>query len=351
MLFTIPNFLRPMLLSLLVVCSAARVSAQHDRISIPRTNTTVGEIILTIEEETGVHVSYNKNLLDTSRTIALRSTALTLQEALDAIASATDTKCVVRGRLVAFVPSNDNSRPQVHGQPRPRTSDSYSANDPRLLSVTPVQRPAVATPEAAAAPVVAATEPAKPFRSDYSPVDIYANVQKALPRFALKVDLLYGLGTLTPNIAAEAALSPRSTVELSYGNNPWNYKARLPQNKKLLHGMVRAEYRLWLCERFSGHFLGAHALYTEYNVSGRNVPLLFDKKYRYQGNAWGGGISYGYDLPLGKRWNLEFVAGVGALRMKYDRYSCLTCAVDAEPATKTWLGPTNLGINLVFLIK
>ncbi len=355
MLFTNPNFLRSILLSLLVVCSVAKASAQSGKIPVFRANTTVGEFILTIESEAGVRVSYNRNTLDPSRAIVLPLGALTLKEALDILVSGTDTRYVIRDRLIAFVPSNDNSRPQVRTQPaprpRPRTSDSYSASNPLLLSAAPVRRPSsVPDPVPVQAPEPP-TEPATPLWSDYSPIDIYGNVQNALPRFALKVDLLYGLATFTPNISAEAALSRRSTIELSYSNNPWNYKARLPQNKKLLHGIARLEYRYWLCERFSGHFLGAHALYSEYNISGWNIPLLFDKDHRYKGNAWGGGISYGYNLPIGKRWNVEFVAGAGVVRMKYDRYSCLTCSTDAEPFTQTWFGPTNLGINLVFLIK
>lgn len=181
--------------------------------------------------------------------------------------------------------------------------------------------------------------------------NIYEDVQTNLPRFGIKVNLLYGIAALTPNLSAEAALSRQSTIELSYSNNPWKHNANLNDNKKLLHGVIRAEYRYWLCERFNGHFFGAHALYSEYNISGKNVPFLFKDDYRYKGNAYGGGITYGYNLPVGKRWNVEFTAGLGVLRMKYDRYSCLTCDTDAEPFTKTYFGPTRLGINIVFLIK
>lgn len=206
---------------------------------------------------------------------------------------------------------------------------------------TPAQAPAETAP----------AHPAAPFYSDFRSLDSYNVIRNGRPRFALKTNLLYGAVALTPNIAAEVGVSPRSTVELSYSNNPWNYNAKLPSNKKLLHGIVSAGYRYWLCERFNGHFFGVNALYSEYNVSGRDIPSMFEKEYRYEGNAYGGGITYGYALPIAKRWNVEFTAGVGVLRMEYDRYSCLTCDNNAAPVTKTWFGPTNLGINLVFLIK
>jgi hypothetical protein len=209
-----------------------------------------------------------------------------------------------------------------------------------VAETVPVQPIAPATPE-----------PAKPFYSDFRSLDSYNIIQSGRPHFAIKTNLLYGAATLTPNITVEFAHAPRSTVELSYSNNPWNYKVQMPSRKKLLHGIVSAEYRYWLCERFGGHFFGVNALYSEYNVSGYDIPTLFEEEYRYHGNAYGGGINYGYALAIGKRWNVEFTAGVGVLQMAYDKYSCLTCDTHAVPTTKTWFGPTNLGINLVFLIK
>jgi hypothetical protein len=276
-----------------------------------------------------------------------------MDELLQNIADGAGVRVMVQGSYIAFVPANDNSRPQVRRQTPPappRTQDRYSPNDPRNLSASPLPRPVVATvPAPTVEPIP--TEPAKPFYSDFRSLDSYNVIQSGRPRFAIKTNLLYGAATLTPNIAVEFALAPRSTVELSYSNNPWNYKAEMPSNKKMLHGIVSAEYRYWLCERFEGHFFGVNALYSEYNVSGRDIPTLFEKEYRYHGNAYGGGIDYGYALPIGKRWNVEFTAGVGVLMMEYDKYSCLTCDTNAVPSQKTWFGPTNLGINLVFLIK
>jgi hypothetical protein len=207
-----------------------------------------------------------------------------------------------------------------------------------------------------AATVLAAITAAPELRAQsggYTPVEIYARPDGRLPRFAIKTNLLYGGLTFTPNIAAEVALAPRWTIEGAWSTNPWNWAAPAPDvpSRKLLHGIARLEARWWICERYNGHFIGPHALYSEYNVSGWNIPLLFDKQYRYHGNAWGGGFVWGYDLPLGRSWNVEFTAGVGVYRMDYRRYSCVICSEEFTPVKKTWVGPSRLGVNIEFLIK
>jgi hypothetical protein len=183
------------------------------------------------------------------------------------------------------------------------------------------------------------------------PTHLYEYVRPALPGYAVKTNLLYGLGTLTPNIAAELALSCRWTLELAYSSNPWNSKNTADNTRKLLHGIARVEARHWLCERFNGHFFGLHGLWSEFNVSGVKIPLIFDSAHRYQGFAWGGGLDYGYDLPVGRRWNIEFTAGVGVYRIKYDRFSCLNCDRDGTPNAITFLSPARLGVTVMFLFK
>ena len=40
-----------------------------------------------------------------------------------------------------------------------------------------------------------------------------------------------------------------------------------------------------------------------------DIPLLFEKEYRYEGIAVGGGLTYGYFMPFSKRWGAEFTDG------------------------------------------
>lgn len=102
-----------------------------------------------------------------------------------------------------------------------------------------------------------------------------ANRLSAQDRFAIKTNLLYGGLARTPNLGVEIGISPRWTVELSGGYNPFNLKGSDEDNRKLVHWIAMPEFRYWTCQRFNGHFLGVHALYSNYNIGSHNLPLLF----------------------------------------------------------------------------
>lgn len=172
---------------------------------------------------------------------------------------------------------------------------------------------------------------------------------------AIKTNLLYGAGAFTPNLGMEIGIGTRTTLDISGGYNWFNLDGSKNNNKKLVHWIVQPELRYFLCERFNGHFFGAHALYSEYNIGGHDLPMLFGKgseKFRHQGNAYGAGISYGYQLLLSKRWNVEFNIGAGYMRMTYDKYNCTNCGeLKEKGATKNYFGPTKAGISIIYLIK
>lgn len=170
----------------------------------------------------------------------------------------------------------------------------------------------------------------------------------------IKTNLLYGGVAFTPNLGVEIGLGQRTTLDIAAGYNPWNMNGNSVGNKKLAHFMVQPEFRYFLCERFNGHFFGVHALYSEYNISQHELPMLFGKgsrDYRFQGDAYGGGISYGYQFMLGTHWNLEFEIGVGYARLNYDKYNCYKCGSKIESAHKDYFGPTKAGISLIYIIK
>ena len=170
----------------------------------------------------------------------------------------------------------------------------------------------------------------------------------------VKTNLLYD-ATTTFNIGVETTLSPKWTLDLSGNYNPWTFS----DNKKLKHILVQPEFRYWFCEAFSGHFLGFHAHSAIYNVAGIELPKIGIiggagpdmEKYRYQGWLAGGGISYGYQFYLGRRWNLEATIGVGYAYLDYDQYECGTCGEFVGSSTKNYFGLTKAGISLIYLIK
>ncbi len=337
----------------LVLLTVGMACAQEVRFP-SREGVVAEDVVNAIETQTGYRVSYNSNTFDMTHKVAIPSESMQIKDLLGAMTKGTGATYVISGNFIALVPGRKESpksaaKPVVEAVVEAEDDDLY-VEESAEKKVEREQIVIMPAPEQNNG-----TEPTdrQEWHSEYQPLDPHETYTKALPDWGIKTNIVYGLTTLTPNLGVEAALSPRSTLGVSYSNNPWKYKrtANADDNRKLLHGAVSLEYRYWLCERFQGHFLGANAIYAKYNISNHNIPLLFDKEYRYQGDAYGGGITYGYNLPAGKRWNVEFTVGVGVLRMQYDRFSCRTCDTEGNAYKKTYIGPTKLGINLVYLFK
>lgn len=169
------------------------------------------------------------------------------------------------------------------------------------------------------------------------------------PHFALKTNALsWASGTF--NAGGELRVSDRYTVSLFAGYNPWTFS----DNKKWKHVSVLPELRYWTCSPFSGHFIGAHLLYSHYNASNLKLPFsLFPdlENERWEGDVYGVGLSYGYSFYVGPRWSLEATVGVGYAYLSYDRYECVECGEWLGSSSKHYFGPTKLGVSLIYLLK
>ncbi len=179
---------------------------------------------------------------------------------------------------------------------------------------------------------------------------IFVTILTYSQKIGVKTNLLYD-ATTTPNLGFEFSLSPRWTLDLSGGYNPWILNK--DKNKKIKHFIVMPEARYWFCEHFQGHFLGIHSGYSQYNIS--SVRLPFQSKstryHRYQGWGTGIGLAYGYSWILGKRWNLEASLGAGYIFTKYDKYDCITCGKFKGKEKHHYLGPTKAGLSIIYMIK
>lgn len=154
----------------------------------------------------------------------------------------------------------------------------------------------------------------------------------------------------TPNAGLEFALNRKYTLEVGGGFNPFTFN----DNKKAKHWIVQPELRYWLCESFNGHFFGLHALAGEYNISGMDIPigrLSKLKDYRYEGFAYGAGLSYGYQWMISSRWNFELNIGAGYTYLTYDKYPCVKCGSKIESGDNNYFGVTKAAISLIYLIK
>lgn len=176
-----------------------------------------------------------------------------------------------------------------------------------------------------------------------------ANGQKV----ALKTNLL-GDAFLSPNVALEMGVAPRWTVDLSGQFNFW------PVNEhNWKHWVVQPEARYWFCRRFTGHFLGVHALGGEFNVGNIDMDLNFLgtdfrklKNERYEGWGVGAGVAYGYAWPIHPGWNVEAEVGVGWVYTRSSSYPCATCGTKiSSDKPHNYVGPTKAAINIVYFIK
>ena len=182
----------------------------------------------------------------------------------------------------------------------------------------------------------------------------FSNSASAQGVVGVKTNLLYGGLAFAPNLGVEVGLGKHTTLDISAGYNWWNVDGSATSNNKLARFMIQPEFRYFLCDRFKGHFFGVHSLYSMYNIAGHEMPMLFgkgSKDYRFQGDAYGAGISYGYQLMLGTRWNLEFQVGIGYARLSYDKYEWKKCGEIQTSSHKNYFGPTKLGISLIYIIK
>lgn len=155
------------------------------------------------------------------------------------------------------------------------------------------------------------------------------------------------------NVGAEVGLTPRWTFDAIGEFNAWS----LSHDRRWKHWSVQPGVRRWLCDRFSGHFVGAHLHGGQFNMGGidNGISFLgtdFSKlsDERFQGWFVGGGVSYGYAWILDKHWNLEGEIGLGYSYTHYDRFKCAGCGRKMETGkSHHYVGPTKLAINVVYL--
>lgn len=160
----------------------------------------------------------------------------------------------------------------------------------------------------------------------------------------IKTNVIYDL-TSTLNLGAEFRLSEYLSLDISFNYNPWTFS----NNRKLKHFLIQPELRSWINESFKGHFLGAHLIYSHYNAG--NLPFGSLKNYRYQGDAYGIGFSYGYQWILSPLWSIEATFGLGYIYLDYKRYECETCGSELGKSSKNYIGPTKVGLSLIYILK
>lgn len=171
---------------------------------------------------------------------------------------------------------------------------------------------------------------------------------------ALKTNMLYDAAA-DPNIGIEFYLGKN----LSIGAN-WMYAWWSKSNK---HRYWRTyggdiELRWWFGKKahekpLTGHHLGAYFQALTYDIQFGGKGYMAGKPGcpMWDRATIGGGISYGYSLPIARRLNIDFELGVGYLGGKYLKYTVIDDHnVWQETKMRHWFGPTKLEVSLVWLL-
>lgn len=181
---------------------------------------------------------------------------------------------------------------------------------------------------------------------------VVASLTASAQNVVVKTNLLYDI-TATANLGIEFKVAPKWTVDISGNLNAWTFS----DNKKWKHWVLQPEARYWLCERFNGHFVGAHLVGGIYNMGNWNTDFPFLgtdfgqlKEHRYEGWLVGAGIAYGYHWMLGRHWSVEAEIGIGYVYTQADKYECPRCGEQLENnKPHHYVGPTKAAVNLIYV--
>lgn len=161
---------------------------------------------------------------------------------------------------------------------------------------------------------------------------------------AVETNLLYD-GAVIPNLGAEAGIGRGFTVGGNY-QNIWLRNGARTRWYRFEGFEAGINYYINKEKRpFQGHHIGIYGLLVtwDFTIKGRG--------YLAERWAYGGGISYGYALPVGRRFNLDFEIGVGYLGGNMHEYIPEDgCRVWQSYEPFRWIGPTKAGITLQWLI-
>lgn len=146
----------------------------------------------------------------------------------------------------------------------------------------------------------------------------------------------------TVNVGIEPALTPKLTFAVDGYYNPFDYS----EGRSTQMWGVQPELRYWFKSKFAGSFVGIHGAYSDYDLG--------MKKYRYDGDVYAVGASYGYALVLSERWRFNFSVGAGYYNKEYMKSGLPQTDTDITfygNQQKDGFGLTKAAISVVFTIR
>ena len=101
-------------------------------------------------------------------------------------------------------------------------------------------------------------------------------------------------------------------------------------------------------DKLVGHFLGVYAESGKWDFE-------WERRFCHQGEHWSTGLSYGYSMPVGKYFNLEYSLSLGYASIPYRKFSPsgdyeILWRDPVKHGRWHYFGPTKAQISLVYPI-
>ena len=163
--------------------------------------------------------------------------------------------------------------------------------------------------------------------------------------FALKTNLLYDMA-LIPNLGVEFHLGKGWALGLDYNHAWWSLADKNYFWRVYGGGIDVRKYfgKASAVRPLSGHHLGLFVQAFTYDIETGGRGQMSDLTYS-------GGLEYGYSLPVGKAFNIDFGIGLGYAGGEYKVYDPEDdCYVWKETRLRHYMGPTKAEISLVWIL-
>lgn len=166
------------------------------------------------------------------------------------------------------------------------------------------------------------------------------------PVVGVKTNLLYWAAAM-PNLELEFFMGKGVSLAVE-GDYAWLSSA-LGQEKAYYVWGFSAEVRFWFRQnrRFDGFYAGVYGHTGQYDFKFGRVGN--------QGDYYGGGATFGYVLPLGKNFNIEFGLGLGYVQYTNLQYlweptmgKNVFNPENPDKRIKSFIGPTKLKVALLW---
>ncbi len=153
------------------------------------------------------------------------------------------------------------------------------------------------------------------------------------------------LGLAISNVGIEADICKHLSFNLPAFYSAWNYFKETIKFRTL---SIQPELRCWFSENNDGLFIGGHFGFGYYN-------LAVDGDYRIQDHkpAVGGGLAFGYRVPIGRKgnWKIEFSVGGGCYKLHNDKYRNYKNGLLVSTEKRTYIGPDQASISVSYSFR